>query len=192
MAELESLPIFGVAAKVQATLEKAGYPFCFIGGIAIFPWGDPRFTRDVDLSIYTGFSNDEAVANLLLQEFPARNTNALEFALRSRVLLLHEGDVGIDVSLGGFPYEEEFIGRASLQTFWGGFSLRVCSAEDLVVLKNFAGRPHDIKDVAGVLSRQKSLDWDYITERTEMMALVMESPEMLSRLADLRARFAHS
>ncbi len=192
MAEIELLPIFRVAAKVQATLEEAGYPFCFIGGVAIFVWGDPRFTRDVDLTVYTGFSNDESVATLLLSKFAARNANALEFALRSRVLLLHDGDVGVDVSLAGFPYEEEFIMRGSLQPFWDEFSLRVCSAEDLIILKNFAGRPHDIRDIAGILVRQKTLDWEYIAARTDMMAEVMENPEMVTRLAELRSRFAHS
>ena len=37
------------AVRVQSMLRERGWRFCFIGGIAIQRWGNPRFTRDIDL-----------------------------------------------------------------------------------------------------------------------------------------------
>lgn len=40
-------PLLAAAAEVQHFLRGAGEQFCFIGGIALQRWGEPRFTRDV-------------------------------------------------------------------------------------------------------------------------------------------------
>jgi len=39
------------AAEIQHFLLNAGEKFCFIGGVALQRWGEPRFTRDVDLTV---------------------------------------------------------------------------------------------------------------------------------------------
>jgi len=44
--------------------------------------------------------------------------------------------------------------RASAFEFEPGVLVRTCSAEDLVVLKVFAGRPQDWIDVEGTIVRQ--------------------------------------
>jgi hypothetical protein len=38
-----------VALDVQRECEKRGWGFCFISGLAVQHWGEPRLTRDVDL-----------------------------------------------------------------------------------------------------------------------------------------------
>lgn len=37
--------------EVQVAMEKIGLPFCFIGGLANLHWGEPRLTRDLDLTL---------------------------------------------------------------------------------------------------------------------------------------------
>ena len=49
-----------VALDVQSECEKHRWRFCFIGGLAVQHWGEPRFTRDVDLTLLTGFGNEKA------------------------------------------------------------------------------------------------------------------------------------
>jgi hypothetical protein len=42
------------AADLQAVCERARWQFCFIGGLAVQRWGEPRETVDVDLTLSTG------------------------------------------------------------------------------------------------------------------------------------------
>ena len=75
------------------------------------------------------------------------------------LLIEASNSVSLDVSLGGLPYEERLVGRASDFEVGAGLALRTCSAEDLVVLKAFAGHEIDWLDVRGVAARQgKRLD----------------------------------
>jgi hypothetical protein len=46
--------------------------------------------------------------------------------------------------------------------FLPGERLRVCSPEDLVIMKLFAGRDTDLRDARTVVIRRRTLDWDYI------------------------------
>ncbi len=55
-----------VALEVQFECEKRHWKFCFIGGLAVQQWGEPRFTRDVDLTLLTGFGKEEDYINPLL------------------------------------------------------------------------------------------------------------------------------
>jgi len=45
--------ILAAAAEVEAFCRLRNWPFCFIGGIAVQRWGMPRFTQDVDLTLFT-------------------------------------------------------------------------------------------------------------------------------------------
>ena len=52
--------VFDAALEMQAFLSARRWPFCFIGGIAVQRWGEQRSTDDVDLTLLTGFSGEEA------------------------------------------------------------------------------------------------------------------------------------
>lgn len=71
----------------------------------------------------------------------SRIPDALDFALRSRVLLLrHEGSgIPIDVSLGALPFEENAVRRA-VPTDVGGLRVPLPVPEDLLVMKALAHR----------------------------------------------------
>jgi hypothetical protein len=42
--------LFSAALEIQEFLGHAGDRFCFIGGVALQRWGQPRLTQDVDLT----------------------------------------------------------------------------------------------------------------------------------------------
>src|SRR5215218_3824841 len=95
------------AEKVQNILDRKRWKYCFIGGIAVQKWGQPRFTQDVDLTIFTGFGREEAVIDELLALFPPRVRDARVFAIENRVVLLRTSDgIDLDISCGAFPFEE--------------------------------------------------------------------------------------
>ena len=182
------IDLFETARQLQVFCDRQGWRSCFIGGLAVQRWGEPRITRDVDLTLITGFGGEEGFIDVLLAEYPARIEDAKEFALRRRVLLLRaESGVGIDVSLGGLAFEERLAARASDFSFGPGLDIRTCSAEDLVVLKLFASRPLDIRDAEGVVLRHKDrLDWSYIEDQLGPLVAIKEEPEILQTLARRR------
>jgi hypothetical protein len=72
--------VIKAAAELQAVCEAEEWRFCFIGGLAVLRWGEPRETVDVDLSLLTGFSGEDRFVRTLLGRFRPRIENAAEFA----------------------------------------------------------------------------------------------------------------
>ncbi|MEX1045675.1 MAG: hypothetical protein WEC73_06065 [Chthoniobacterales bacterium] len=173
--------------EIQTHLEEHEARFCFIGGVAVQRWGEPRFTKDADLSLLTGFVEDEKWTDLLLGKFAARYPGAREFALQRRVLLVRSSNgTDLDISLSGLPFEKNCIERASRWTFADGRHLLTCSAEDLVVHKAFANRPLDWVDIEGVVVRQgASLKTSQILRELKPLAELKEQPELVARLQEL-------
>jgi Nucleotidyltransferase of unknown function (DUF6036) len=182
------IDIFQTAAQLQAFCDRQQWQCCYIGGIAVQRWGEPRVTRDVDLTLLTGFGGEAPYVDKLLAEYPARIRDARTFAIRNRVLLLKTpAGTGIDISLAALPFEERVVDRASTFELGPGLQIRTCSAEDLIVLKLFASRPLDVRDAESVAIRNRStLDWRYIEEQLEPLAEAKADSEMLTRLARLR------
>lgn len=186
--------LIDAALSVQQLLEAHGIGFCFIGGFAAQRHAQPRVTRDVDVSVLTGLGNEVERIDLLLAHFEPRIEAARDFALRSRVVLLRTPDgLGIDVTLTALPYEAEVIARSTPFEFAPGIFLRTCSAEDLVVLKVFAGRPIDWRDVEMVMRRYRGrLDWEYVEDRVAPLVAAKGEPELLDEYAKLKRRHVTS
>lgn len=182
-------PLFETAREVQDFLRQSGREFCFIGGIALQRWGQPRLTRDVDLTLLCALGDEGEAVDRLLGRFAARIADARAFALRNRVVLVRSGTgVPIDISLGALPFERRCVERASEFDFGPGLRLFTCAAEDLVILKAFAGRAQDWVDLENVLVRQRrALDWELIVGELRPLLALREAPENLERLQQLRA-----
>jgi hypothetical protein len=184
MNELTSL-----ALELQSFCELREWQFCIIGGLAVQHWGEPRFTRDVDMTLVTGFGNEEPFITEWLENYDSRISDPVDFALANRVLLLRSATgIGIDIALGALPFEEVAVARAVKVEMEPEARLRLCTAEDLIVMKAFADRPQDRLDLSGILVRQgtEALDWHYIWECLTPLAAAKESPAILSHLQSLQ------
>jgi len=91
--------VFQAAAELQEICESNQWKFCFIGGLALQRWGEPRQTVDVDLSLFAGFGKEQPFIEKLLKHFDARIPDAAVFAQNRRVLLLHLSKVSDWISL---------------------------------------------------------------------------------------------
>ena len=78
------------------------------------------------------------------------------------------------------------INRTSKREYLPKISLRICSAEDLIVLKAFADRNKDWSDIESVLIKQRKLDWKYINQQLAPLVELKEEPEILTKLEKLR------
>ena len=178
-----------LAAELGDFCDKRGWSSCVIGGFAVQHWGEPRMTMDVDLSLLTGFGEEEAFVDELLRHYAGRLTDTKKFALQNRVLLLrHSSGVGIDIALAALPFEESAVGRSVTIEVEPDCFVRLCTAEDLIVMKAFANRVIDWHDVRGVIVRQGlgNLDWNYINKELAPLCEAKEQPEIVGRLQLLR------
>lgn len=175
--------LVSVAAELQRICEKQNWKFCFIGGFALQFWGELRITRDVDLTLFAGFGSEEEFIDVLLINFKPRISDAKNFALLNRVVLLESAnEIGIDVSLGAFPFEESMVKRADYQEYLPDVKIKICSPEDLIISKAFADRDKDWFDIKSILIRQKKLNWTYIYEQLEPLVELKEEPEIIIKL----------
>jgi len=182
-------PLLEAASDLQDFLNQRQWRFCIIGGIALLRWGEPRFTRDVDVTLLCGFGREEEFIDpLLASAYRGRISGADDFARRNRVLLIESPNgVPIDLALGALPFEEAMVDRSSIFEFASGCVLRTCSAEDLVILKLFAFRPRDVVDVETVVVRQRGvLDWAYIESQLGPLSALKDQPEIMQALARMR------
>lgn len=176
------------ALEIQSFCRRQAWKMCVIGGLAVMRWGRPRSTEDVDVSLLTGFGNEQHYVDSLIASFSSRLQDARQFALQSRVLLLSAANqVPLDVSLAGFPFEEGVIARATEFEFAPNCKIITASAEDLVAMKAFADRPQDWIDVEAIVMRQKKrLDWGQVTQEVAVLSELRDSPEIVDRLQRLR------
>lgn len=178
-----------LAAELGTFCETRGWRSCVIGGFAVQHWGEPRMTMDVDLSLLTGFGEEENFVDELLRHYAGRLPDAKNFALQNRVLLLrHSSGVGIDIALAALPFEESAVDRSVLIDVEPGCIVRLCTAEDLIVMKAFANRVIDWHDIRGIIVRQGigNLDWSYINKELAPLCEAKEQPEIMNRLEALR------
>jgi nucleotidyltransferase AbiEii toxin of type IV toxin-antitoxin system len=183
--------LFDAARDLQAFFEMQNWRFSFIGGLAVLRWGEPRFTRDIDVTLLCPYGSEDQVSIPLLKSgYKGRISDAKEFAQQNRVLILQDrNDVPIDISLGALTFEESLVERSTIFEFMPGCELRTCSAEDLLVLKLFAFRPRDILDAETIVIRQRgTLDWSYVETNLQPLAEVKGQAEIMKVLEDLKQK----
>lgn len=168
--------------EVHECFTREDIQYVLIGGIALQWWGEPRFTRDVDVTVLVNLGEEEKVIRKILSAFSPRISNALEFALKNRVCLVQNRDgYEIDISFGIPGYEEEVMRRA-VGCKLGEGTVMICSAEDLIVHKAVAGRPQDLTDIEGIIMRQgNKLDVNYIRKWLKDFSDLLEMPELFER-----------
>ncbi len=148
-------------------IDKEGIEYLVMGGQAVLVHGEPRLTRDVDITLGL-IPKDlnrilriaEDIGLMVLVNDPEKFTN------ETWVLPLQDPQTGIrvDFIFSSSDFERQAVKRA-LSIDIMGTPVRFASAEDLVIQKIFSGRPRDIEDVRGILIKKiQQLDINYIRE----------------------------
>jgi predicted nucleotidyltransferase len=135
-----------------------------IGGQAVLYYGEPRLTKDIDITLGLGIEKlsviKDAVRTLGLD---IEATDIESFVRKHMVLPAADRKRGIrvDFIFSITPFEREAIARAREVNF-DEVPVRFASLEDLVLHKMVAGRPRDIEDVRSVLLKNPGYDREYI------------------------------
>jgi len=176
------------AIDVQKLCARHDFSFAFIGAVALQHWGEPRVTMDVDLTVFTGFGNEDEAITRFLNHFEPRMENAADFAQQNRVLLLQSNEgVGIDIALGALPFEQRMVNRTVEIEYLPDTFFNICCAEDLVVTKTFSGRGQDWVDLERALVRQEGKrNWKTITSELNELLPIKNAEDHLDQLLRLR------
>jgi hypothetical protein len=153
-----------ILSRIAAALRRHDIPSMVIGGQAVLLYGEPRLTRDIDITLGVGTDRLPDVLTLL-PEIPLRPIpeDTETFVEQTMVLpALHE-DTGVRVDLvfSWTPFERQAISRAR-RVVLGGEPVPFASPEDVVIHKIFAGRPRDLEDVVSIVRNQGDLDRAYV------------------------------
>jgi uncharacterized nucleotidyltransferase DUF6036 len=173
-----------------AWLDGVKIPYMVIGGFAVTVWGEPRFTRDLDVTISVPPDQLESIVQRLTAQFTCLVSDPGKFVRETRVLPIMVDSVPVDVIFAGLPYEEEAIGRARPIHLKKG-DVRICSPEDLILHKVVSDRPRDHADVEGIFRyRHGEIDYAYLDPRVEELADAVSDHTMLDWYRGLRRRWA--
>jgi hypothetical protein len=185
MAELDD-----ALKTLTSWLDASGVPYMVIGGFAVTVWGNPRFTRDLDITISVPPDRLRAMIQRICADFTSLVTDPDKFVGDTRVLPIMVDSVPVDLVFAAVPYEEEAIRRARVISI-GGKEARVCSPEDLILHKIVSTRPRDREDIEGVFQyRHSELDYVYLDPRIEELASALSDRNMFDWYLALRKRWA--
>jgi predicted nucleotidyltransferase len=161
-----------------------------IGGVATSLLGRPRFTRDIDIVVLLEEEEwKEFLASGSRFGFRPRRSDALMFARKNRVLLIHHepSSIDVDVSFGSLPFEKELIGRTVLVDA-GGLRIPLPTVEDLIIMKAVAHRPRDLEDIRSLSDANPRLDLRRIRRWVREFSSVLDMPDILHDLEAILAR----
>ncbi|MBN1102386.1 MAG: nucleotidyl transferase AbiEii/AbiGii toxin family protein [Deltaproteobacteria bacterium] len=163
--------------KIALSLDEAKIPYMVIGGQAVLLHGEPRLTRDIDITL--GIAAERL--DLLLPVVSACGLRPLvdphDFTAKTNVLPCRDRttDIRVDFIFSFSPYESLAIEHAQSVPM-GNARVRFASPEDLIIHKMVAGRPRDMEDVKGVLLKNPDLDTAYIRRWLKQFSSALGRP----------------
>ncbi len=150
--------------KVALQLKKASIPYMVIGGQAVLLYGEPRLTRDIDITMGIGVDGlDKVKKTIAIIGLKSLVQKEKEFVERNMVLptIDKKSGVRVDFIFSFSSYGRQAIGRAK-NIKLGRSLIKFASLEDVVIHKVIAGRARDFEDVKSILVKNPKHDRVYI------------------------------
>jgi len=150
--------------KIAKEFKKNKIDYMIIGGQAVLIYGEPRLTKDIDITIGADIDRYEdvlkVVQNLKLKILPE---DPYKFVKETMVLPLLDKETGIRIDLifSFSEYEKEALRRVSKIKINNTF-VNYISVEDLIIHKIISGRERDMEDLKAILIKNKKIDEKYI------------------------------
>ena len=172
MALPEQPSLADVVVRLADLCERLHLPYAFGGALATSFWGIPRTTQDADCLVAVpalayqrlaeclaagGFVIDEAAGPQPVTVAGLRQ----QVAERGFMNLVWQSTT-VELFVPVVPLQHEILRRARLLPF-ADRTIRVTTAEDLILLKMAFHRQKDIQDIRGILHVQAGrLDLSYV------------------------------
>ena len=169
-----------VAARIGKKLKEQGIPYMIMGGQAVLQYGEPRLTKDIDITLGINVEEFRRFSGFLsLAKLNSLVRSPESFVKKTHVFPGVDPATGIriDFIFSDSVYEKGAI-RRSRSVRVRGYPLRFASVEDIIIQKLVAGRPRDTEDIARILLRRHRLDVRYIHKWIRQFEKVLDMPLM--------------
>lgn len=156
-------------SNLDKFLLKNSIEYAIIGGIAVIIYGFQRTTKDIDAIVLCQLEDLDKIHAIIEKNFKPAFKGTLEYFHRNFILPVDEPETNlrIDLAAGLTEFDRNVISR-SKRKYFGDVEVSVCSLEDLIIYKMFAGRHLDFGDIELLLEKHKnSLDKKYLFETAE-------------------------
>ncbi len=173
--------------KIAEALERYNIPYMIIGGQAVLLYGEPRLTRDIDITLGIDIGELQRVLSVVRDlgfEIPLEEIES--FVQQTMVLPAVDktSRIRIDFIFSFTPYEREAIRRARKIKILGQ-EVSFASVEDVIIHKIFAGRDRDIEDIKNILIKNPDIDAGYIEKWLREFDRSLDT-EFLQRFEEIR------
>lgn len=166
-----------VLERVARALAAARIPYMVIGGQAVLVHGEPRLTRDIDVTLGVSLDRLADVVSAAAAAGLKPLVDPESFARETMVLPCSDAASGVrvDLVLSESGFERDAIRRA-IAVRIGSTDVSFVTAADLVVQKIVAARPRDLEDVRAIVARQPRLDREHVERLLRKMEEATELP----------------
>ena len=167
--------------------DRLGMPYAIMGGIAVRAHGIPRPTYDVDFTLAVPRDRlgelFKAIADrgyTVPEQYSRGWVDTVGGMPLVKVRLFLEGrSVDADMFIAETPFQSEVLSRR-ITADVDGLSVKLVSAEDLILFKLVAARPRDLLDIQDVLFTQGELDEPYLRRWAGPLGVEAKLDEVLA------------
>lgn len=193
MADILPPAILAPLADITRWLQATRTDAVLVGGVAVSLLSRPRFTQDVDALAWVGDGNLEPLLEAAADHgIVPRIEEPLEFARRTRVLLLRHAPTAVDIDLilGGLAFELQAIEQGRAVEI-GGVSVRLPRVEHLLIMKAVANRPQDRQDIAALLTAHPGADVELVRMWVREFAAALATSSLVDDFEQILERSRH-
>jgi hypothetical protein len=167
--------------RLHAALDAAGLEHAFGGALALaFCTLEPRATQDIDVNIFVGVDQVEAVLASLPRGVVADERARRSLERDGQARLWWDG-TPVDVFLSNHPFHEEARRRCRTVPFAGVDTLPVLACNDLAVFKSFFARPKDAVDITSMVEAGAVDAQSIVTTVAELLGADHPSVDVVRR-----------
>ena len=167
-------------------LERFGFAYAVIGGIAVRAYAIPRPTYDLDFTLQIPrerlpelFRAVEVRGYTVPESYQRGWVDTVAHMPLVKVRCYLEGrGVDVDMFLAETPFQQELLRRRQRVETPDG-NIWLASPEDVVLLKLIANRPRDILDAQDILFTLGELDRQYMRRWAERLDVLDQLDEIL-------------
>lgn len=168
--------------KLGRILNKAMVPYMIIGGQAVVFYGEPRLTRDIDITLGIGTEAVEDILNMTKElNLKILPEDVISFIKKTMVLPVMDETTGIrvDFMFSFTPYEKQAIKRGK-KVLLDDVEVNFASVEDLIIHKIFANRARDIEDVKNIILKNPDINKAYIRKWLKEFDISFEADKFIN------------
>ncbi len=150
--------------RIAVELSGRGIPYMIIGGQAVLHYGEPRLTKDIDITLGVGVDQLPVVKDAVSALGLRIETKDVDSFVKDTMVLPAadiKSGIRVDFVFSFSPFEREAIEHAKVVKY-DDVPVRFASLEDLVIHKMVAGRARDIEDVRSVLLKNPGYNKEHI------------------------------